>query len=310
MRKLLSSVLLTISVVFLTACVSEPNVFYDLDTNYVADAVRPWIESGELPGAISILCNGETREVACMGFADVAARRPITLHDAFMQCSQTKGFCGVTVAKLVEEGRLSLDDPVSKYLPEFRTLWIDAGETNGVRQLVRAKTPLTVRMCLNHTGGFPFEISAKQPEIPGGGWSGGLPLRPAAAVAASEPLLFEPGTREWYSNTGIDVAAAVVETVTGQKWEEYLRQTVLEPLGMRDTGFWPSDQQLETQIEMYECRAGSPAVYKRQDGDQRVKEESAPYLFFERSSSLHARDPFPQNIRRRCYPVRHKKPGV
>ena len=87
----------------------------------MAVALAKWIDSGELPGAISILCNGDRTEVTCVGFADVAAKRPITLDNAFMQCSQTKGFCGVTAAILVEEGKLSLDDPVSKYLPEFKT---------------------------------------------------------------------------------------------------------------------------------------------------------------------------------------------
>jgi CubicO group peptidase (beta-lactamase class C family) len=183
-----------------------------------------------------------------------------------MQCSQTKGFCGVTVAKLVEEGRLDLDDPVSKYLPEFKTLWIEekTGE-DGVRRLVRAKNVLTVRMCLNHTGGFPFEISAKQGNIKGGGWSGGAPLRQTAAIAAASPILFEPGTKQQYSNTGIDIGAAVVEVVTGMKWEDYLKENVLDPLGMKSTWFWPTDGQLRTQVEMYDCHEGAPATWKSEN---------------------------------------------
>ncbi len=113
------------------------------------------------------------RAVTCVGYADVAAKRAITADDTYMQCSQTKGFCGVTIAKLVEEGRLNLDDPVSKYLPEFETLWIEGPATNDMRTLIKAKNVLTVRMCLNHTGGFPFETSAKSKLIKGGGWSGG-----------------------------------------------------------------------------------------------------------------------------------------
>ena len=237
----------------------------DSGTSFMKDALAPWIESGELPGAISILYNDGVEEVECAGWADVAARRPITLDDAFMQCSQTKGFCGVTVAKLVEEGRLNLDDPVSKYLPEFATLWVNGGETNGVKTLLRAKNTLTVRMCLNHTGGFPFEICAKQGGIRGGGWSGGAPLRQTAAIAAASALLFEPGTKVQYSNTGIDIAAAVVEIVTGKKWENYLKETVLDPLGMESTWFWPTDGQLKTQIEMYDCHDKAPATWKSEN---------------------------------------------
>ena len=241
----------------------------------VKDALAPFVESGELPGAISILYNNGRQEVSCVGYSNVEQKRPIGLDDVFMQCSQTKGFCGVTVAKLVEEGRLGIDDPVSKYLPEFKTLWIKGVETNDTMMLVKAKNVLTVRMCLNHTGGFPFEICAKQGNIKGGGWSGGAPLRQTAAIAAASPILFEPGTKVQYSNTGIDIAAAVVEIVTGERWEDYLRRTVLDPLEMKSTWFWPTDEQLTTQIEMYDCRKGAPATWKSENSmEQRPYNDS------------------------------------
>ena len=241
----------------------------------VKDALAPFVESGELPGAISVLYNNGRQEVSCVGYSNVEQKRPIGLDDVFMQCSQTKGFCGVTVAKLVEEGRLGIDDPVSKYLPEFKTLWIKGVETNDTMMLVKAKNVLTVRMCLNHTGGFPFEICAKQGNIKGGGWSGGAPLRQTAAIAAASPILFEPGTKVQYSNTGIDIAAAVVEIVTGERWEDYLRRTVLDPLEMKSTWFWPTDEQLTTQIEMYDCRKGAPATWKSENSmEQRPYNDS------------------------------------
>ncbi len=237
----------------------------DSGTTFVRDALQPYVADGRLPGAIAILVNDDVQETACVGYADVAAKRPITLDDPYMQCSQTKGFCGVTVAKLVEEGKISLDDPVSKYLPEFKTLWVKVSETNGTMTLKKAQNVLTVRMVMNHTGGFPFEIPAKQGSIPGGGWSGGMPIRSVAATAAAQPLLFEPGTREQYSNTGIDIGAAVVEAVTGKRWEDYLKETVLDPLGMKSTWFWPTDEQLSRQIEMYATFKDKPAEWKSQN---------------------------------------------
>ena len=234
-------------------------------TAYAKEALTPYVESGELPGAISVFYNNGVQETCCIGYADVAAKRKITMDDVYMQCSQTKGFCGVTIAKLVEEGKITLDDPVSKYLPEFKELWILKSQTNGVKTLVKAKNTLTVRMCLNHTGGFPFEICAKQGAVKGGGWSGGAPLRQVAVIAANSPIMFEPGTKAQYSNTGIDIGAAVVEVVTGMKWEDYLKKTVLEPLGMNSTSFKPTDEQLKTQVEMYDCVAGKSAKYRRQN---------------------------------------------
>lgn len=234
-------------------------------TTFAREALQPYVDSGELPGAISVFYKDGVQETCCIGYADVAKKRKIDMDNVFMQCSQTKGFCGVTIAKLVEEGKLSLDDPVSKYLPEFATLWVQDSEKDGVRTLHKAKNVLTVRMVLNHTGGFPFESSVKRNDIRGGGWSGGARLRQNAAVAAASPLLFEPGTNSTYSNTGIDIGAAVVEVITGMKWEDYLKQEVLDPLGMKSTWFWPTNKQLKKQIEMYECVAGAPAKWREED---------------------------------------------
>jgi len=121
---------------------------------------------------------------------------------------------------------------------------------------------------MNHTGGFPFEISAKRPDVRGGGWSGGAPLRQVASIAAASPLLFEPGTDIRYSNTGIDIGAAIVEVVTGMKWEQYLKQEVLDPLGMKSTWFWPTDKQISHKIELYELKKGEPAVWKEEMSNQ------------------------------------------
>ena len=214
-------------------------------TTYARDVLQPYVDNGQLAGAISVFYKDGVQETCCVGYADVAAKRPIKMDNAFMQCSQTKGFCGVTIAKLVEEGKLSLDDPVSKYLPEFSELWVLDEEKDGVKTLHKAQNVLTVRMVLNHTGGFPFEISAKRSDVRGGGWSGGAPIRQVASIAAASPLMFEPGTKELYSNTGIDIGAAVVEAITGMKWEQYLKKEVLDPLGMKSSWFWPTNKQIK-----------------------------------------------------------------
>lgn len=233
----------------------------DSKTTYAQEVLQPYVDSGQLSGAISVFYKDGVQETCCVGYADVAAKRPIKLDNVFMQCSQTKGFCGVTIAKLVEEGKISLDDPVSKYLPEFKELWVQVSNKDGVKTLHRAKNTLTVRMVLNHTGGFPFEASVKRNDVRGGGWSGGAPLRQVAAVAAESPIMFEPGTRDLYSNTGIDIGAAIVEVVTGMKWENYLKQEVLDPLGMKSTWFWPTDKQLKKKIELYAFKQNAPAEW-------------------------------------------------
>lgn len=263
MKKLLCLLLVAFS---LTATAQKKVI--ESKTSFAKDVLQPYVESGELPGAISIFYNNGVQETCCVGYANVEQKRPIGLDNVYMQCSQTKGFCGVTIAKLVEDGKISLDDPVSKYLPEFKELWVQESDKDGVKVLRKAKNVLTVRMVLNHTGGFPFECSAKRADVRGGGWSGGAPLRQIASIAADSPIMFEPGTRDLYSNTGIDIGAAVVEVVTGMKWEDYLKQEVLEPLGMKSTWFWPTDKQLKKQVEMYDTHDKAPATYRLENGWQ------------------------------------------
>lgn len=270
MRKLL--ILLALSLTLTATAKSGPK---KSGTSYAKEVLQPYVDSGQLPGAISVFYKDGVQETCCVGYANVEKKRPIKMDNVFMQCSQTKGFCGVTIAKLVEEGRISLDDPVSKYLPEFKELWVLDGEKDGVKTLHKAKNVLTIRMVLNHTGGFPFEISAKRGDVRGGGWSGGAPLRQVASIAAASPILFEPGTRETYSNTGIDIGAAVVEVVMGMKWEQYLKKEVLDPLGMKSTWFWPTDKQLKNKVELYALKKDAPAEWREEmDMQQRPYNDS------------------------------------
>ena len=255
-------------------CDKCENAWKESGTTFARDALQKYVDSGEMPGAISVFYKDGVQETACLGYADADAKRPITLDDHYMQCSQTKGFCGVTIAQLVEEGKITLDDPVSKYLPEFKDLWVKAGETNGVATLKKAKNTLTVRMCLNHTGGFPFELPNFQAM---GGWSRRMPLRSVAATAASQPILFEPGTDVRYSNVGIDIGAAVVEVVTGKRWEQVVKERVFDPLGMKDSTFYPTEGQLAKKIEMYDVKGGEKAKWRKESssmqrpyGDDRV----------------------------------------
>lgn len=261
-------VILSLALLCIVLTMGAQSKVRDSKTTYAQEALQPYVESGQLAGAINVFYKDGVQETCCIGYADVSQKRPIKMDNVFMQCSQTKGFCGVTIAKLVEEGKLSLDDPVSKYLPEFKELWVEVQNKDGVRVLNKAKNVLTVRMVLNHTGGFPFEISAKRRDVRGGGWSGGAPLRQVASIAAESPLKFEPGTRELYSNTGIDIGAAIVEVITGMKWENYLKQEVLDPLGMKSSWFWPSDKQLKKKIELYYTQNNAPAKWVEEDGWQ------------------------------------------
>ena len=246
MKKIFINTAIFLFAVFVTGCVQK--------TTFAADAVMPYINSGECAGMISVFYDNGREEIACLGYADVANKRPIAMDQIFMQCSQTKGFCGVTIAILLEEGKISLDDPVAKYLPQFKTLTVKAKD--GSLKTIDG-TALTIGMVMNHTGGFGFETPTKSRK----GWCA-VSLQDTAKEAAATPLFFAPGTRTGYSNAGIDIGAAVVEVVTGRPWEVFLQERVLDPLGMKDTTFWPTDEKLANRIFLYDVRKGAKAKYK------------------------------------------------
>lgn len=246
-----------IILLLLAAVAFESAGIMESGTSFAEEEFKPFIDSGELPGIIAVFQKGNIQETACLGWADVEKKRPIAMDQIFMQCSQTKGFCGVTIAILAEEGKISLDDPISKYLPEFKELKVSVKDKDGRETLVPAKNVPTIRMAMNHTAGFLMEI----PEKLAKGWPS-VTLRDSARIIAAKPLLFEPGTKASYANTGIDVCAAIAEIVTGKKWDIFLKERVFDPLGMKDATFNPSDEQLSTMICMYNVQSGKKAVYR------------------------------------------------
>ena len=240
---------------FASGCCGQESVTCrESGTSFAKEAVMPFIESGEIPGIINVFSKGNVQETICAGWADVDKKIPMSMDRMFMQCSQTKGFCGVTVAMLIEEGKISLDDPVAKYLPEFKELKV---KVKGKKKPVAAKNVLTVRMVMNHTGGFPFDTPTKLKK-----GLNRVSMRETAKEAASLPLLFEPGTKTRYSNTGIDIGAAIVEVVTGQPWDLFLKERVLDKLGMKDSTFNPTDEQLSRAISLYNIKEGEKAQFR------------------------------------------------
>lgn len=190
-------------------------------------------------GGVSLLgdANGR-RYVNCWGWADEANKVKFDADTVCWIASNTKGIAAAAVLTLVDEGLIGLDDPVSKYLPEFADLKVK--EKDG--KIRPAKTVMTIRHCLSHTSGLAFfpdmSIDAR-------------PMRLLAHLGAQRPLLADPGTKFKYSNWGIDVAVAVIEAVTGRSWEERLQSHILDPLEMKDTTFWPNEDQMRRLAEGY-----------------------------------------------------------
>jgi CubicO group peptidase (beta-lactamase class C family) len=159
------------------------------------------------------------------GYADVATNQPLATDTIFWIASMSKPVTGVAVMLLVDAGKLSLDDPIEKHLPEMAGLATAAGE----------KVHITVRHLLTHTSGMS--------EIPAPGTYAPRTLAEATTAYAKLPVLFTPGSRWQYSQTSINTAARIVEVVSGKTFDQFLAEQLFQPLAMHDTTFYLTDAQ-------------------------------------------------------------------
>jgi CubicO group peptidase (beta-lactamase class C family) len=211
-------------------------------------ALQPFVDREELAGAVGLVANRDrVLDVEALGYADVGAKRPLIVQAIFWIASQSKPITAALLMMLVDEGKVSLDDPVEKYLPEFKGQRV-ATKDGGAMKLQPPQHPITVREILSHTSGLPFRTAKESPTLDV------LTLRDGAKSYAETPLTFEPGTKYSYSNAGINTTGRIIEVVSGMAFEDFLAKRLTGPLGMKDTTFWPNEEQLKRRAKSY--RAG------------------------------------------------------
>ena len=184
----------------------------------------------DLPGAVSLIWTGKEVLADVSGYADLATKRPATTNDLFWMASNTKAIACSLMLRQIDKGLVKLDAPVADYLPEWKDIRIKDGRV--------PKHAPTVRELMGHTAGLAFF-----PKMPITQFS----MQELAHMAVTNGLDHDVG-EHLYSNWGIDVAMAVVESVTGKPWEKSLQTEVLDPLGMKDTTFFPTEEDYENRM--------------------------------------------------------------
>ncbi|MBI3416676.1 MAG: beta-lactamase family protein [Verrucomicrobia bacterium] len=211
-----------------------------------AALLAPFVEKHELAGAVALVVDRDkVISVEAVGFADIAGRTAMKTDSVFWIASQSKPMTAVAVMMLMDEGRIALDDPVEKYLPEFRGQMVVAEKDNDHVLLRKPAHPITIREVLSHISGLPFQSAIEKPTLDG------LPLDAAVRSYAMTPLQTEPGTKYQYSNAGINTAARILEVVAKMKYEDFMQQRLFNPLGMKDTTFWPGEKQVKRVAKSY-----------------------------------------------------------
>ncbi len=203
----------------------------------LAASVAPFVDERVIAGAVLMTGSSDgVSVVETVGYASIDARAPMQPGTLFWVASNSKQITGAALMLLVDEGKITLDDPVADYLPEFGAQWFVAEEDDERKTLRKPSRPVNLRDLVSHTGGI-------LPGFHDGRLNAGT-LRERTLACALTPLRFEPGTQWEYGNGGFEVAGRVIEIVSGQALETFLQTRLFGPLGMTDTTFWPSDEQI------------------------------------------------------------------
>jgi CubicO group peptidase (beta-lactamase class C family) len=213
--------------------------------------VREAVEKKDVPGAIALVArDGRILRHEAFGLRDIENQLPFTTNTLCWIASITKPVTVAAAMTLVDAGKLALDDPVEKYLPEFR----GQTDTNGVHHV------FTIRQLMSHTSGL-----VPNPPTRRSGWPMGGPLDDfwlqknlpeIVQTIARSQLRFKPGSKFEYSNSSLFVLGRVIEVVSGQPYAAYVREKILGPLGMTDTHYAPPAAQAERVAKIYAQRDG------------------------------------------------------
>jgi len=231
------------------------------------------VDRQEVPGAVALVArHGQIATLEAVGWRDVENRKPMTPDSIFQIMSMTKNFTGVGIMMLVEEGKVELRRPVEDYLPEFKGQLVDETLPDGNHASHPPAHPPTVWQLMSHTSGLAGDPSGEIADNPR---TMRLTLAEAVQHYAHERLCFEPSTRWRYSNMGIATLGRIIEVVSGEDYVHFIQTRILEPLGMKDSFFFPPADRRRDRIAMVykheggklvrsgaEILAGDPALYR------------------------------------------------
>ena len=240
----------------------------------VNDVIRTYTDAGQITGAVTMVSRkGRIAHFEAQGLMDVEAKTPMRKDAIFRMASMSKPVTGVAILMLMEEGKLRLTDPVSRFIPEFKNpkvaiLKTPAGGARGAAPATPGQPPpppeiytvpaereLTIRDLMTHTNGL---------ETGGPGSREGARISPRSTSSnlaayvptlGAVPLDFQPGTKWQYSAlSGIETLGRIVEITSGMTFDQFLQKRIFEPLGMKDTAFYPTDDRMPRVVTLYERR--------------------------------------------------------
>ena len=228
----------------------------------ITTTVQRAIDDKRIAGAVTLVARrGSVAWFKAQGMMDREVGKPMRTDAIFRICSMSKPITSLAVMMLYEEGAFLLDDPVSKYIPEFRNPKVLVKPPSGPSYTVPASKEITIRNLLTHTSGITYTWNPmlgqmyKDAKVADGLIQYDGTIGESVKHLAALPLLFNPGERFEYS-LGVDVLGYLVEVVSGKTFDEFLRTRIFEPLGMKDTSFFVPDGKVDRVATAYTWYAG------------------------------------------------------
>ena len=225
----------------------------------IGDHMKRYIDAGKIAGTLTLVARrGQVAYLEPQGHLEIERRRPVTADAVWRIYSMTKPITSVGLMMLYEEGRFQLDDPVHRFIPSWQNLRVFVGGNYPTFKTAPVERPMTIRDLLSHTSGLTYgfmertNVDAAYRKLGVADQTrSGYTLQDMVDTLAELPLEFSPGTR-WNYSVATDVIGHLIEVISGQRLDAYLRERILDPLGMRDTGFVLEDQQVARFAANYE----------------------------------------------------------
>jgi CubicO group peptidase (beta-lactamase class C family) len=232
---------LSLGLLLLTGCKPDKPM-PDNENAVTAFALQHFVDSDVITGAVTAVVGPDgIIAIEAFGLADVAKKRSMSKDSMFWIASMTKPMTAMGVMMLVEEGKVKLDDPLEKFVPEFKGIQLKTAQG-----LVAPKRVVTVKDLLTHTSGIDTTTAT-----PANTPVDTLPLAEMCVAYAKKPLVNEPGSQWTYNNNGINLLGRIIEVASGKPFADFMEERLFEPLGMTNTTFWPSPDHLDVLAKPY-----------------------------------------------------------
>ncbi|MBV9307939.1 MAG: beta-lactamase family protein [Acidobacteriaceae bacterium] len=220
----------------------------------IPQRIKHFIDEGTIAGAVTLVAHShDAVEFDALGMADIEAGRPMKKDTIFQIMSMTKPVTAIGIMMLAEEGKLALRDPVEQYLPEFHNQHVAINLGPDAERLRVPDHPITIRDLMTHTAGIQDPAPAAIHDYP---QLMNVPLAEVVRQLAKQPLLFQPGTQWSYSSPGIEILGRLIEVRSGSKYEDFITDRILRPLGMKDSFFYPPADKIARIAMVYVQRDG------------------------------------------------------